>query len=63
MMPWVDEAYRAFDRWRAEHDPDGEMDILQAAAAYSDWASTNSIEKYLDAAQHTPHVLRSEDGK
>lgn len=41
-------AYRVFDRWRAEHDPDGGMDILEAAAAYSLWASENSIEKYLD---------------
>ncbi|MFZ5713075.1 MAG: hypothetical protein ACOY3N_09565 [Bradyrhizobium sp.] len=60
MMPWVDEAFRAFDRWRAEHDPDCEMDILEAAAAYSDWASTNSIEKYLDAAQHPPQVRAPE---
>jgi hypothetical protein len=42
------EAFRVFDRWRAEHDPDGEMDDLEAAAAYSDWAKTNSIEPYLD---------------
>lgn len=26
------EAYRAFDRWLAEHDPDGEMDLLEATA-------------------------------
>lgn len=44
------EAFRCFDRWRAEHDPDGTMDDLDAAAAYSEWANTNSIEKYLDAA-------------
>lgn len=42
------EAFRAFDRWCAEHDPDGAMDVLEAAAAYSLWASTNSIEPYLD---------------
>lgn len=42
------EAYRAFERWRAEHDPDGEMGILEAATAYYEWAATNSIEKYLD---------------
>ena len=43
------EAWRVFERWRAEHDPDGEMDMLDAAAAYSKWAEANSIEKYLDA--------------
>lgn len=46
-----DEAYRAFDRWRAEHDPDGEMDILDAAVAYSTYAAEHGITKYLDAAQ------------
>lgn len=45
------EAYRAFDRWLAEHDPDGEMDLLEASAAYAEWSSKNSIAKYLDAAQ------------
>jgi hypothetical protein len=45
-----EEAYRVFDRWRAEHDPDGVMDILEAAVAYSDWAAANSIAPYLDAA-------------
>lgn len=44
------EAFRCFDRWWTEHDPEGEMDVLEAAAAYSAWADTNSIEKYLDAA-------------
>lgn len=48
MTAWLNEAFRVFDRWRAEHDPDGEMDILEAAAAYDTWARTNSIEKYLD---------------
>lgn len=42
------EAYRAFDRWRAEHDPDGTMDVLEAAIAYYLWAASNSIEPYLD---------------
>jgi hypothetical protein len=47
----VDEAFRVFDRWRADHDPDGEMDILDAATAYAAWAETNSIVPYLDANQ------------
>jgi len=42
------EAYRAFERWCAEHDPAGKLDMLEAAAAYSEWASRNSIEPYLD---------------
>lgn len=45
------EAFRAFERWAAEHDPDGNMDADVAARAYSEWASKNSIERYLDAAQ------------
>lgn len=45
-----DEAYRAFERWRADHDPDGEMEILDAATAYYAWSQTNSIEPYLDQA-------------
>ena len=49
-LSW-DEAYRAFDRWRAEHDPEGNMDICDQAIAYAEWAEKNSIEKYLDAAQ------------
>lgn len=45
------EAFRAFDRWCREHDPEASMDMAEQAAAYSEWASKNSIEKYLDAAQ------------
>jgi hypothetical protein len=45
------EAYRCFDRWLKEHDPDGSMDIVDAAFAYHRWAETNSVERYLDAAQ------------
>lgn len=47
----VGEAFRAFDRWKAAHDPDGDLDVLTAAFAYSVWAETNSIAPYLDAAQ------------
>lgn len=50
----VTEAYRAFDGWVKEHDPDGEMDILEQAVAYAEWAETHSIEKYL---------RRSDDGQ
>lgn len=45
------EAFRAFERWVKEHDPDGNMDIAEQAITYSKWAETSSIEKYLDAAQ------------
>lgn len=45
------EAFRAFDRWLKDNDPDGNLDVLEAAAAYSEWANKNSIEKYLDASQ------------
>lgn len=45
------EAYRAFERWCREHDPDGNMDVVNQAMAYSEWSEKNSIEKYLDAAQ------------
>jgi len=31
----VAEAFEAFDRWCAENDPDGEMDVLDQADAYS----------------------------
>jgi hypothetical protein len=51
-------AYRVFDRWRAEHDPDGDMDILEAAAAYSIWAATNDLTPYLD-----PVALQDEGSK
>ena len=44
------EAYRAFDRWLAEHDPDGKMSLADAAVAYSNWSDTNSTAKYMDAA-------------
>lgn len=44
------EAFRIFDRWLKEHDPDGNMDLLEAAAAYAAWAEKNSITKYCDAA-------------
>lgn len=33
-----EQAYRAFARWCAEHDPDGEMDIFDAKDAYSLWS-------------------------
>ena len=47
------EAFRAFDRWRVEHDPDSNMELLEAALAYARWAETNSIKKYLDRAALT----------
>lgn len=54
------EAFRAFDRWVKDHDPDGAMDFSEQAIAYSEWAEKNSIEKYLDAAQLVrPKVSRS----
>lgn len=46
-----EEAYRAFDRWRAEHDPNGEMEILEAAVAYTAYAAEHGISKYLDSHQ------------
>lgn len=45
------EAFRAFERWQKDHDPAGNMDIADAALAYSEWAEKNGIEKYLDATQ------------
>jgi hypothetical protein len=48
------EAFRAFERWRTERDPECEMDIMDAALAYSTYALNNGIEKYLDAAQPSP---------
>lgn len=48
------EAYRVFERWQAEHDPEGEMDILEASVAYAAWADNNSIAPYLDDAQSSP---------
>jgi hypothetical protein len=36
----VAEAFDAFDRWRAERDPDGEMELLDAAAAYAKETAT-----------------------
>jgi hypothetical protein len=54
-----EEAYRVFDRWRAEHDPLGELEILEAATAYVQWAEKNSIAKYLDAAQPSPQVTEA----
>lgn len=51
MLGWqaVDLAFKLFDLWRAENDPDFEMDLLEAAAAYSDYADKNGIQKYIDA--------------
>lgn len=50
----IGEAWRCFERWCCEHDPGGDMDLLDQALAYSEWANKNSIEKYLDAAQPVP---------
>lgn len=47
----VGEAILAFRRWVDEHDPDGNMDVLDQAIAYTEWANKSSIERYLDAAQ------------
>lgn len=47
----LDEAFRAFNRWVKEHDPDGNMDIMEQSEAYYEWSKNNSIEKYLDKAQ------------
>jgi hypothetical protein len=47
----VGEAFRAFERWCRDHDPEGNMDVFDAAVAYNEWADKNSIERYLDAAQ------------
>lgn len=46
----VSEAFRAFDRWRDDHDPDRRMSEHEAAIAYYNWAETNSIAPYLDPA-------------
>jgi hypothetical protein len=51
--PSAAEAFRAFARWRAEHDPDDSMEIDEAAIAYFMWSSTNSIAPYLDV--HANH--------
>lgn len=54
MSGYATEAWRAFDRWCNEHDPDGELEPLDRVLAYTRWASTNSIAPYLDPAQRTP---------
>lgn len=59
----VEEAFRAFERWRSEHDPDGVMNILDAAAAYAEWSTKNRIDRYLDSAQPagtTPMIVTHE---
>lgn len=53
------EAFRAFERWCRDHDPDGELDILEAAAAYSTWADMNSIVPYLDSRSPLNQAQRS----
>lgn len=41
----VFEAMDAFNKWVREHDPDGDMDILQQAEAYGKWcAKRNELE-------------------
>lgn len=47
----VEEAGRAFQRWCTEHDPDGNMDLLDQIDAYYEWSKKNSVEKYFDATQ------------
>ena len=29
------EAFEAFDKWRSEHDPDGDLDVIEAAKIYA----------------------------
>lgn len=36
------EAHRAFDLWRTEHDPEGEMNLLDAINAYSKWCEAGN---------------------
>lgn len=55
MSTYATEPWRAFDRWCAEHDPDGDLAPLDAVMAYSKWASVNSIEPYLDGASPLPN--------
>ena len=41
----VSDAYHAFDKWVKEHDPDGEMEILEQIEAYSKWWKKQQEEK------------------
>ena len=47
----VEEATRIFNRWVRDHDPDGNMDLLDQISAYYEWSKKNHVEKYLDATQ------------
>ena len=44
-------AWRAFERWCDEHDPDGDLEPLERVVAYSTWAASNSVAPYLDAPE------------
>ena len=35
------DAWTAFDRWCDEHDPEGEMSVLEQVEAYGKWCDAN----------------------
>jgi hypothetical protein len=45
------EAFRCFERWLDERDPERKMEVLEAATAYRAWTDEHGVERYLDAAQ------------
>jgi len=38
------EAFEAFDKWRSEHDPEGDMDVIEAAKIYAFWCDSPNRE-------------------
>ncbi len=36
-----EQAYRDFDAWVEEHDPYGEMDLIEQCWAYGEWFNTH----------------------
>jgi uncharacterized protein (DUF2235 family) len=41
----VREAWRAYDRWLTEHDPEGELGAYEATEAYAKWCEQRSPQE------------------
>lgn len=40
----VEEAFEAFDEWLAEHDPEGDLDLIEATKVYEFWCNSPNRE-------------------
>lgn len=57
------DAWAAFNAWCGEHDPDGEMDLLDQIDAYGKWWDTMEHDLYRTGDKDAPEVIKDSNGE